>query len=100
MKQYSITHDSQAFEAFVRHNNIDPNAPGVMLSKLRFMAGVTCEPIGSKQAWILTDEKGNKWLQSYHTVVSVKWADTGAVEHFGKWYMTTSRHQSYFARVA
>lgn len=100
MKQFTITNDTAAFNAFARHNNIDVNAPGVVLSKLRFMAGVTCEAIGSKQAWILTDENGNKWLQSYNTVVSVKWADTGAVEHFGKWSMTTSRHQSYFARVA
>lgn len=100
MKQYSINHDTEAFNAFTRHYNIDANAPGVILSKLRFMAIVKCEAIGSKQAWILTDENGNKWLQSYNTIVSVKWADTGAVEHFGKWSMTTSRHQGYFARVA
>lgn len=100
MKQYSINHDSEAFEAFARHNNINLNEPGAVLSKLRFMAVVKCEAIGSKQAWILTDENGNKWLQSYNTIVSVKWADTGAVEHFGKWSMTTSRHQTYFGRVA
>lgn len=100
MKYYSIDHDTEAFEAFARHNNIDLNAPGVILSKLRFMAGVSHEQMGSKQAWILTDEAGNKWLQSYHTIVSVKWADTGAVEHFGKWSVTTSHHQTYFGRVA
>jgi len=100
MKQFPITHDSEAFEAFARHNNINLNEPGAVLSKLRFMAVVKCEAIGSKQAWILTDENGNKWLQSYNTIVSVKWADTGAVEHFGKWSVTTSRHQTYFARVA
>lgn len=100
MKQFTITHDTEAFNAFTRHNNIDLNASGVVMSKLRFLAGVTCEPIGSKQAWILTGENGNKWLQSYNTIVSVKWADTGAVEHFGKWSMTTSHHQTYFARVA
>ena len=100
MKHYSIDHDTQAFEAYAMHNGVDVHAPGVVLSKLRFLAGVKVEQIGSKQAWILTDEAGNKWLQSYHTIVSVKWADTGAVEHFGKWSMTTSHHQGYFARVA
>lgn len=100
MKQYTITNDTEAFKAFARHNNIDLNAPGVILSKLRFMAGCECQAFSRKQMWILTDEAGNKWLQSYNTIVSVKWADTGAVEHFGKWSMTTSHHQGLFARVA
>ena len=100
MKHYSIDHDNDAFNAFARHYNIDLENPGTVLSKLRFLGGTRVEQIGSRQAWILTDENGNKWLQSYHTIVSVKWADTGAVEHFGKWSMTTSHHQGYFARVA
>ena len=100
MKHYSIDHDTEAFKAYARHQGVDLDQPGVILSKLRFLAGVSHEQIGSKQAWILTDEAGNKWLQSYHTIVSVKWADTGAVEHFGKWSMTTSHHQSRFARIA
>lgn len=100
MKQYSITHDTQAFEAYAKHNGVDIHAPGVVLSKLRFLAGVTVKQIGSEQAWILTDEAGNKWLQSYNTLVSVKWGDTHEVEHFGKWSVTTSRHQRVFARMA
>ena len=100
MKQYSIDYDNYAFKAFAKHYNIDLENPGTALSKLRFLGGARVEQIGSKQAWIITDLLGNKWLQSYRTIVSVKWADSGAVEHFGKWSTTTSRHQGYFAKVA
>lgn len=58
---------------------------------------VDCQQIGNKQAWILTDKFGVKWLQSYRTIVSR--AICGKVVHFGKWSVTTSRHQSKFASI-
>ena len=99
MRQYSIDHDSKAFEAFKRHYNIEENAANV-LKKMTFLAGAHIEQIGSCQAWIITDNRGDKWLQSYHTIVSVKWRNSGDVEHLGKWSMTTSHHQTRFTRMA
>lgn len=99
MKQYSIDHDSEAFEAFKRHYSIEENAANV-LKKMTFLAGAHVEQIGNCQAWIITDNRGDKWLQSYHTIVSVKWRNSGDVEDFGKWSVTTSRHQMKFSRMA
>lgn len=99
MKQYSINHDNAAWIAFKNHYNIGERTPGSVLQRLKFLAQKTVTAIGSKQAWIIEDYNGNKWLQSYNTIVSVKWADTNEIEHFGKWSVTTSRHQSTFARM-
>ena len=92
MKQYNITETKKAFEAFFDHYG--------ECAFYDLFRNCSALAIGSKQAWILTDEKGNKWLQSYSTIVSVKWADTHEVEHFGKWSVTTSRHQSTFSWMA
>ena len=100
MKQYSINHDSAAWNAFKKHYGIDGNTPIAVVDGLKFLAAKVVRAIGSKQAWIIEDYNGNKWLQSYNTIVSVKWGDTHEVEHFGKWSVTTSRHQSTFARIA
>lgn len=97
MRQYSINHDTKAFNAFCEHYNLDTSIPG---THYNFMKEKSVRQIGSKQAWIIEDADGNKWLQSYYTVVSVKWADTKEVEHFGKWSVTTSRHQTAFLRMA
>lgn len=31
MRQYSIDHDTEAFEAYAKHNGVDVHAPGVVL---------------------------------------------------------------------
>ena len=97
MRQYSIDHDSKAFNAFCNHYKCDPSTPR---AHFNFMNEKSVRQIESKQAWIIEDTDGNKWLQSYYTIVSVKWNDTKEVEHFGKWSVTTSRHQTEFARMA
>ena len=98
MKQYNIKYDSNAFIAYVKHYDIDMDQPGAFSNMTRFLAGANCKQMGSMQAWVLTDEAGNKWLQSYYTIVSVKWANTGTFERFGKWSVTTSKQQTYFER--
>jgi len=98
MRQYDIAHDTRAFEALRRHYSIEENYSNVLKT---FLAGSHVEQIGSCPAWIITDNRGNKWLQSYHTIVSVKWRDSGEVEHFFvKWSIATDRHQRRFSRMA
>lgn len=48
------------------------------------------------KANILEDEKGNKYLLSYSTIVSA--CIDGKIEHFGKWSQTTTRHQKEFEK--
>ena len=51
--------------------------------------------IGSKNAWVVRDYvNGNICLQSYRTIVAMKAGDTSV--NFGRWSMTTSRHQGDF----
>ena len=57
------------------------------------------QQINSCQAWILKDKFGNKYLQSYNTIVSVKFADETNVLRLGKWSVTTSRQQTLFERI-
>lgn len=86
MRQYIITHDSEAREAIKKHYG--ENYP--------FMSNWESIAIGSKQAWVITDKFGNKFLQSYNTIVSIYFADTREILDLGKWSVTTSRHQSAF----
>ena len=86
MKQYSINHDTKAAEALKKHYG----------EKYPFMCCCEVQQIGNKQAWIIRDQFGNKYLQSYNTIVSVYFADTREILHLGKYSVTTSRHQSIF----
>lgn len=89
MTQYSINHDTKAAEAIREHYG----------EKYPFMSSCEVQQIGSKQAWIIRDQFGNKYLQSYNTIVSIYFADTREVLCLGKWSVTTSRHQSEFERL-
>lgn len=95
MKQYSIHEYSRAKAAF--NEKYSPENVNAFYNCV-----IECEnvaPIGSKQAWIINDAAGNKWLQSYNTLVGVKWS-TGEYESFGRWSVTTSRHWTTFCRMA
>lgn len=89
MTQYSINHDAHAAEAIRKHYG----------KKYPFMSSCEVQQIGKKQAWIICDQFGNKYLQSYNTIVSIYFADTREVLRLGKWSVTTSRHQSEFERL-
>ena len=53
--------------------------------------------IDNCQAWVVRDTaNGLVCLQSYSTIVSFKLG--GETVHLGKWSVTTSKHQSAFAR--
>lgn len=93
MKQYAITHYNDAFNAYAEKYGTD--AARAKFYELIHEASAT--PINSCQAWVLTDCEGNKYLQSYSTIVSVKFAGED-VHHLGKWSRTTSKHQGYFYR--
>lgn len=89
MRQYPINYDTEAFEAFKKHYG----------DKYPFMSFCEVQQIGCKQAWIILDKFGNKYLQSYNTIVSIYFSDAREVLHLGKWSVTTSRHQSIFSRL-
>lgn len=93
MKQYNINHHLEARTAFEKHfPNIDnPN------KFFELIHGENVTPLKSMQAWAIRDEMGNIWLQSYNTIVSVKW-NNGEYERLGWWSVTTSRQQTYFER--
>lgn len=95
MKQYDINHTTEARLAFEKR--YPEFAPTAFFEKVVHNSDVF--PIGNKQAWILEDALGNKWLQSYNTLVSVKWSD-GTFERFGYYSRTTSCHQTLFERNA
>jgi hypothetical protein len=89
MTQYPINYDTKAAEALREHYG----------EKYPFMSSCEVQQIESKQAWIIRDKFGNKYLQSYNTIVSIYFADTREVLHLGKWSVTTSRHQSEFQKL-
>lgn len=91
MNQYPMTEKTAAHKAFMQHY-------GMTEEQARNTALIPCEvrQLRSAQAWIITDSHGNKWLQSYSTLVSVFWADTQKIERLGKWSTTTSKHQTWF----
>ena len=89
MKRYNLIETSEAKRIFHNHYGWDIEFPDTFTN---------CVQIGSKQAWVIRDRNGNLFLQSYETLVSVKWADTHEFKRLGKWSVTTSRHQSEFER--
>jgi hypothetical protein len=93
MKQYAITHYTEAFNAYAEKYGTD--AARAKFYDLIYEAIAT--PINACQAWVLTDREGNKYLQSYNTIVSVKFAGDH-IQELGKWSRTTSKHQGYFYR--
>lgn len=92
MKQYTIAHYNEAFEAYKQTHE-----DATRYDFWELLTNAKAKAIDSCQAWVLTDENGNKYLQSYNTIVSVKFAGED-VHHLGKWSITTSKHQSYFYR--
>ena len=93
MKQYAITHYTYAFNAYAQKFGADQ-------ARAKFydlVTGAEARPINACQAWVLTDRDGNKYLQSYNTIVSVKFAGDN-IQELGKWSRTTSKHQRYFYR--
>jgi hypothetical protein len=93
MKQYAITHYNDAFNAYAEKY-------GTEAARAKFydlVTGASAKAIDQCQAWVLTDNDGNKYLQSYNTIVSVKFAGD-CIQELGKWSRTTSKHQGYFYR--
>lgn len=88
MKQYTIHNDLKFRSAWLKRYGEGAAIPHT----------TNVVQIGSKQAWVLRLVDGTLVLQSYNTLVSVKWADTHNFERLGKWSVTTSRHQSDFER--
>ena len=96
MKQYAINHKTEVLEALKNHyKDMDS----------RIFWGIFCnndfevQQLNNCQAWILRDKFGNKYLQSYNTIVSVKFADETKVLRLGKWSVTTSKQQTLFERT-
>lgn len=113
MKQYSITHYDEAVETLTKHYKEINTTANENLSDIKtdynnmFYNMRWNEPkdrfevvqIDSKQAWVITDTwTGNKYLQSYHTIVSIYFKDTDEIKTLGKWSVTTTRHQNCFCR--
>lgn len=95
MRQYPINHKEELFEAIKKHyKDMDMN----IFYNMFYENDFEVNQIKSCQAWILKDKFGNKYLQSYNTIVSVKFSDETNVLSLGKWSVTTSRHQSFFKR--
>ena len=95
MKHYFITHKEKAIEALTNHyKNINAD----VFRNMFYDCDFEVSQIGSCQAWILRDKFGNKYLQSYSTIVSIYFADTQKVERLGRWSVTTSKHQTLFER--
>ena len=113
MKQYSITHYTEAVETLTEHYKEKNLATNEDLSDIKigynklFYYMRWSEPknrfkvvqIDSKQAWVITDTwTGNKYLQSYNTIASIYFKDTDEIKMLGKWSVTTTRHQNCFFR--
>lgn len=113
MKQYSITHYEEAVETLKEHYKENNPTANENLSDIKtdynnlFYNMRWNEPknrfevvqIDSKQAWVITDTwTGNKYLQSYNTIVSIYFKDTDEIITLGKWSRTTTRHQTCFYR--
>lgn len=92
MKQYNIYHHLEARIAFEKRF---PETNPLKFFMLIEEGNVT--PLKSMQAWAIRDAMGNVWLQSYNTIVSVKWSD-GNFERFCRRSVTTSKQQTYFER--
>ena len=96
MRQYSINHKEELFEAIKKHyKDMDMN----IVYNMFYNKDFEVQQINSCQARILKDKFGNKYLQSYNTIVSVKFADETNVLRLGKWSVTTSKQQTLFERI-
>ena len=89
MQRYALVETEKAVRAYHNHYGFEKPFPADFTNSVQ---------IGEKQAWVLRDIDGNLFLQSYGTLVSVKWADTHNYERLGRWSVTTSHHQSEFER--
>ena len=111
MKQYSITHYEKAIETMIDHykeknHDVNENLSDIKIEYDNLFYNMNWEDdrfevaqIDSKQAWVITDTwTGNKYLQSYNTIVSIYFKDTDEIETLGSWSRTTTRHQSCFYR--
>lgn len=111
MKQYAITHYDEAVEALAEHykeNNpdVNENLRDIKIEYDNLFFNMRWEndrfevvQIDSKQAWVITDTwTGDKYLQSYNTIVSIYFQDTDEIKQLGKWSRTTTRHQTSFYR--
>ena len=96
MRQYPINHKEELMKAIKNHyKDMDMN----IFYNMFYNNDFEFQQINSCQAWILKDKFGNKYLQSYNTIVSVKFADETNVLRLGKWSVTTSRQQTLFERI-
>lgn len=89
MQRYNLIEKTAAVNAFHNHYGFDVTFPDTFTNVVQ---------LNTMQAWVLRDYNGNLFLQSYGTLVSVKWADTHEFERFGKWSVTTSKQQTTFER--
>lgn len=96
MRQYSINHKEELIEAIKKHyKDMDIN----IFYNMFYNDDFEVQQINKCQAWILKDKFGNKYLQSYNTIVSVKFADETNVLRLGKWSVTTSKQQTLFEKI-
>lgn len=87
MKQYWITRFEDYYETL-------KNRLGDKFKEPSFGKGIQLD---SCQAWIVRDNANDTTcLQSYSTIVSVKFPEDKKVIRLGKWSHTTSRHQGRF----
>ena len=89
MNRYQLTEYYTAELEFHNHYGYDKTFP---------LSFTNVVQLDSKQAWILRDVDGNLFLQSYSTIVSIKWADTHDFMRLGRFSVTTSKHQTLFER--
>lgn len=92
MKQYNITECEKAIKAYKEHYRTEE------IDVANLIRSGYVNQLKSCQAWIISDHMGNVWLQSYNTIVSVRWADSGKFERLGRWSVTTSKQQTFFER--
>lgn len=89
MNRYQLIEYNIARLEFHNHYGYDMESPLTFTNVVQ---------LDSKQAWILSDRYGNLFLQSYSTIVSIKWADTHEFIRLGRFSVTSSKHQTLFER--
>lgn len=89
MQRYELIEKNIAVLEFHNHYGYDKTFPLTFPNVIQ---------LDNKQAWILRDYDGNLFLQSYSTIVSIKWADTHEFMRLGRFSVTTSKHQTLFER--
>lgn len=103
MKPYSLTFYRDAINVMASHYN---NGKTPIIDSSVYFFNMSCKcpndrfkivQLGYKQAWVITDTlTGDKFLQSYSTIVSIYFKDTAEIKTLGKWSRTTSKHQQIF----